>query len=497
MHIPRTESPKDVGIWIRVSTEEQAQGDSPEHHLERAKSYCASRGWKIREVYDLAGQSGKSVMQHPEAQRMMKDVKRGHISGLVFSKQARLSRNLREVQDFSDFFDTHHADLISLSEAIDTSTAGGRMFFNLLGVFAQWEREEIAERVSASVLTRAKLGKTINGQAPYGYVWKDKKLVLHPEEAPIRRQAFTLFLQHRRKGTVAKLLTAAGYRTREGNDWHDMQVARVLTDPSAKGTYIFNKYRKHGPWVNTIKPENEWGKVDCEPLVPLETWNQVNQLIEEQSKGRKRPGPPPVHVFGHLTRCACGTKMYVRTGTPRYFCRKCLNKIPMDDLEAIFLEESKAFFADASRVSRCLSEAQKGLAEKEEALGAHEREIAKVREEMGRTHRLYLDGSVTSQGFGDFYKPAEQRLNQLLSELPRLQAEVDLLKVNKLSTDDVVSEATTLYDRWPKMGTDEKRKIAEALVEKIVIGDREVTITYSHLAGSEEACTNQQELRQG
>ena len=117
---------KNVGIWIRVSTDEQAQGDSPEHHLERAKSYCAARGWQVMETYDLAGQSGKAVVQHPEAIRMMRDVKQGHITGLVFSKLARLSRNLREVQDFGDYFSDHNADLISLSESIDTSTAGGR-----------------------------------------------------------------------------------------------------------------------------------------------------------------------------------------------------------------------------------------------------------------------------------------------------------------------------------------------------------------------------------
>src|SRR5882672_5016404 len=206
---------KNVGIWIRVSTEEQAQGDSPEHHLERAKCYCASRGWPVKEIYNLAGQSGKAVMQHPEAIRMMRDVKQGHITGLVFSKLARLSRNLREVQDFGDYFRDHNADLISLSESIDTSTAGGRMFFHLLGVFAQWEREEISERVTASVLTRAKLGKPINGRAPYGYQWKDKKLIPHPDEAPIRRHAYELFLQYRRKGTVAKHLNAQGYRTRD------------------------------------------------------------------------------------------------------------------------------------------------------------------------------------------------------------------------------------------------------------------------------------------
>src|SRR5580704_1486393 len=215
---------KSVGIWIRVSTEDQAQGDSPEHHEERARSYAKSKGWQVKEVYDLAGQSGKAVMQHPEAKQMMKDVEQGHITGLVFSKLARLSRNRRELEDFADFFNKHQADLISLSEAIDTSTAGGRMFFHLLGVFAQWEREEITERVNASVLTRAKLGKSINGSAPFGYEWKDRKLVVKPEEASVRKKAYELFLQNRRKGNVARVLNAAGYRTRGGSVWRDTQV---------------------------------------------------------------------------------------------------------------------------------------------------------------------------------------------------------------------------------------------------------------------------------
>src|SRR5579863_8364480 len=95
---------KSVGIWIRVSTEDQAQGDSPEHHEERARSYAKSKGWQVKEVYNLAGQSGKAVMQHPEAKRMMKDIGRGHITGLVFSKLARLSRNRGELEFFSELF---------------------------------------------------------------------------------------------------------------------------------------------------------------------------------------------------------------------------------------------------------------------------------------------------------------------------------------------------------------------------------------------------------
>lgn len=489
---------KAVGIWIRVSTEDQARGESPEHHEERARSYAKSRGWQVKEVYDLAGQSGKAVMQHPEAKRMMKDIERGHITGLVFSKLARLSRNRRELEDFADYFNKHHADLISLSEAIDTSTAGGRMFFHLLGVFAQWEREEITERVNASVLTRAKLGKSINGSAPYGYQWKDRKLVIQPEEAAIRRKTYTLFLENRRKGQVARLLNAAGYRSRNGSIWRDTQVLRTLIDPSAKGIYYFNRVRQtEHSWKTEPKPENEWGKVECEALISEDLWNQVNQIIEEQLKSWKRPGKPPTYLFSGLAQCACGHKMYVRSGSPKYVCRKCCNKIPITDLENIVHQELQVFFTQPERVTRHLQGADRNLVEKQSLLDAHQKELQKVRDELKQTHRLYVEGHITPQGFGDFYKPAEERLNQLVSELPKLQAEVDFLKVNKLSADDILHEAGTLYDRWPSLPGEDKRKIVECLIEKIVIGDGEIDITLSHLPSSEVVCKNQQRLGSG
>jgi len=84
-----------VGIWIRVSTEEQAAGESPSHHRKRAEAYVASkRNWHVASIYDLAGVSGKSVLEHHEAQRMMRDVASGEITVLIFSKLARLARNV-------------------------------------------------------------------------------------------------------------------------------------------------------------------------------------------------------------------------------------------------------------------------------------------------------------------------------------------------------------------------------------------------------------------
>lgn len=489
-------SGKDVGIWIRVSSEDAAKGESPEHHLERAKAYAAARGWRVKEVYDMAGISGKTVKEFPETKRMLADIKRRHITGLIFSKLARLARNTRELLDFSEHFRDHGADMISIQDSIDTSTPSGRMFYTFQAGQAQWEREEGAERQKASIITRAKLGKTINGQAPFGYQWKDRKLVIQPDEAPIRRKMYELFLQYRRKGTVAKLLNAAGHRTREGALFSDTGVTRMLTCPSAKGVYYFNRVRKTGPWKGTEKPEAEWGKVECDAIVSEDLWNQVNRVIEESLKNWKKPGKVPMNPFGNRIWCQCGSKMYARTDSPKYHCRKCNRKIPVETFEELMRHELYQFYGSKDQVAIRLNDAKKNLVDTQQALAALQRQIQKVRDEMNQTHRLYLEGQITPQGFGQFYKPAEVRLNQLLAELPKMEADEARLKIDQVSVEEVVFEAQHLYEQWPKMEVEKKRAIVESIFEKVEIGEGKINITYSGLPSSEELCKSQQQMGQ-
>jgi hypothetical protein len=80
------------------------RGESPEHHERRARLYAEAKEWNVVEVYRLDAMSGKTVKAYPETKRMLADIASGHITGLIFSKLARLARNTIELLEFADTF---------------------------------------------------------------------------------------------------------------------------------------------------------------------------------------------------------------------------------------------------------------------------------------------------------------------------------------------------------------------------------------------------------
>jgi site-specific DNA recombinase len=487
---------KSVGIWIRVSTEDQARGESPEHHEKRAQYYAESKGWNIKEVYHLEAVSGKSVMDHPETKRMLSHIKSGHISGIIFSKLARLARNTRELLDFAEIFREYNADLISLQEAIDTSTPAGRLFYTMIAAMAQWEREEIAERVAASVPIRAKLGKSLGGAAPYGYQWVDKKLLPDPKEAPIRKHMYELFLEHKRKRTVARLLNQAGYRMRSSSKFSDTTVRRLLDDPSAKGLRRVNYTQSLGNKKHwKLKPTSDWVYSKIEPIVSEELWNQCKAILEEQEKNRKKPARKAVHLFTGYIFCECENKMYVPSNNPKYTCYKCHNKIGVEDLESIFHEQLKNFFFSSTEITGYLEKADQTIKEKDELLKTLTKEQIKIGNEMDRLISLHAAGELPKEGFGRHYRPLEDQLQQIETQIPELQGEIDFLKIQYLSSDEILHEAQDLYSRWLSLEFEEKRKIIETITEHITIGKTDVSINLAYLpTASEMTSTGQRNV---
>jgi len=478
---------KHVGIWIRVSTDFQVKDESPEHHERRARAYVeAKQGWEAVEIYRLEAVSGKAIIGHPEAKRMLADIKSKRITGLIFSKLARLARNTKELLEFAEIFRANNADLISLSESIDTSTPAGRLFYTMIAAMAEWERAEIAERVAASVPIRAKMGKPLGGQASFGYRWDDKELVIDEKEAPIRRLLHELFLQHQRRKHVAKLLNNLGHRTRNGAKFANTTVYRLLRDPTAKGKRIANYTRSRGEGKGwDIKPENEWVIIPCPEVVSPEVWDKCNQILDEQEKNRKPRGKKAAFLLSGYVTCHCGGKMYVYHSSNIYTCRQCKNRISAADIDEIYYGELAGVLKNHS-IDDYQSNREQELQEKQTLLKTAQAQATKLSKRMHDLVSLHLDGGLTKERFKEEHKPMEEQLQQLERTIPELEAEIDFWKIERLSSETILEGAHNLYQQWPTFTFEQKRGIVELITETIIIEPKDITIRFCYLPSSSQ-----------
>ncbi len=472
---------KRIGIWIRVSTEDQAQSDSPEHHEHRAKSYAEVKGWKIAETYHLEAVSGKSVINHPEAKRMIEDVGKGHITGLIFSKLARLGRNTRELLEFADIFKNHNADLISLDESIDTSSPAGRFFYTLIAGMAEWERAEIGSRVKASVSTRASLGKSLGGEAPYGYKWVNKELVLDKDEAPIRKLIHELFVKHKRKRKVAQILNEKGYQTRRGDNFSDTSIGRMLRDPIAKGMRRVNYTESTGDkkkW--RLKPKEEWVFIQAPRIVSDEVWENCNRILDDMAKSGKVRGKG-IHLFSGIVECECGSKMYIRTLSPKYVCYKCGNKISPDDLEEIYHSQLESFLLSDTEIQSHLNKEKQILKEKEILLQIRQKEYQKLKQKTANVLELYNEGELSKEAFKEHHSPMYEKQKQVEQSMLEIQGEIDALKMQSLDNNQVLYEAMNLQERWKSFSKQDKRSIIETVTKSIKVGKEDIEINLAYI----------------
>jgi len=477
-----------VGIWIRVSTLDQAQGESPKHHEERARMYAKSKGWRVVEKYDLSGVSGKSIIDHPETKRMLRDVSRKKIEGLIFSKIGRFTRNLRELLELADYFRKSEAHLISLQESIDTSTPAGKLLFTFIGALAEWEREEISERVKASVVVRAKLGKSLGGKAPYGYKWIDKRLEVDDEVAPTIKLIFETFKSFRNIKRSIRQLTGQGCTLR-GNRITPTTFLRILNSPVYKGERIVNSTRsveKGKRWVR--KPSDEWIIQEVPAIVPEDLWRECQVILEERNS--KAPPRESGYVFGGLLKCKeCGSKMYCHapvkknsSEVPRYTCRFCRAKVDEDELEEAFIGGLKNLVLNTDNVVHELRNKKSRLDEKVKELEKLNRATSKNTTRLGKLIDIFTDGAISKTDFTKKYTELREKIAYMKGEAGRMQGEIDFLKVTDINVREIVSSISTLPELWREMRKEEKRAFVRSMLSKMSYDDarREVDVEYAY-----------------
>lgn len=221
---------KIVAVYVRVSTAEQAQsGLGLESQRARCLAYVEALGLadgcEVR-VFEDAGVSAASVAR-PALQELLALVRRREVSAVVVLKLDRLTRNIRDLLELVDTMQRSGAALASVSERIDASTATGRLMLQLLGVFAEFEREQIRERTRAAVAQKRARGEA-HGFVPLGAREVAGRLQAVSDEI----EAIDFMVRRRAEGAslraIAAELQAAGYQTKRGGKWRACTVDVVL-----------------------------------------------------------------------------------------------------------------------------------------------------------------------------------------------------------------------------------------------------------------------------
>lgn len=140
--------------YVRVSTEEQAKhGYSIAAQTEKLEAYCVSQGWDLVETVVDDGYSAKD-MDRPYFQKMINRIKQGGIDVLLVYRLDRLTRSVLDLYNILQILDDHNCKFKSATEVYDTTNAMGRLFITLVAAIAQWERENLAERVKMGIEKR-------------------------------------------------------------------------------------------------------------------------------------------------------------------------------------------------------------------------------------------------------------------------------------------------------------------------------------------------------
>jgi DNA invertase Pin-like site-specific DNA recombinase len=149
---------KRVALYLRVSTD----GQTTENQRRELEEAAGRHGWEIVEVFADRGASGaKSRDERPAMRRLMQGVARREFDMIAAWSVDRLGRSLQDLIGFLGELHGKHVDLYLHQQGLDTSTPAGRAMFQMMGVFAEFERAMIQERVRAGLARAVAEGKTL------------------------------------------------------------------------------------------------------------------------------------------------------------------------------------------------------------------------------------------------------------------------------------------------------------------------------------------------
>ena len=492
---------RKIAIYSRKS-KFTGKGERIENQIELCKTYIKNRNSDIKDedilVFEDEGYSGKN-MNRPQFQLMMKAAKEKKLSGIVCYRLDRISRNVGDFSILIDELNNYNMTFESINEKFDTSTPMGKAMMYICSIFAQLERETIAERIRDNMHELAKTGRWLGGATPTGYESKKivervnvngkdmtaYKLELIPEEAEIVKLVFERFLEYNSLSKTEAYFLQNNIKTKNGKDFTRFTFKAILQNPvymiadndawqyfKNKGVDIYsdkeqfdgkhgligyNKTLQRSGKTNVMRSIDEWiiavGK--HQGIISGADWVKAQMLLEQNtSKSYRKPRSHTALLSGLLVCGNCGgfmrPKMYNKDyedGERRfsYLCEtkeksqqhKCKIKNPNGNvLDRAICEEIKKLSENSSEFVRQLENTKSKIKSNSEELDIQIESL----ENSIADKKKQISNLITSIAKGEV---ATDYINQHIEELDKeiKASEQRLADLRNLTEENILSDS--------------------------------------------------------
>lgn len=485
-----------AAIYVRVSTEEQAENFSINAQLDLLRSYCKSMGHPIYKEYVDPGYSG-TTRERPALQELLDDAQKGYFKIVLVYRIDRFFRSVKDLLIVVDHLDQLGVAFRSVTEPFDTSNPIGKFMLSLLGSIAQLERDTFMERSRMGKLRRAKEGYVLMSRALYGYDYNRAKRTVEINEREAEAVRFC-FNEYKKPFSstyqIAKKLKELGYQTKFGGHWNSERVHSILRNPAYAGDWYYKHRSKDNPSDCILVP--------IPPIIDRATFEIVQELLKKRRSLIHRPAPRDYLLRGLLRCKKCGGKMGGTTDVYRlkrkrgdktiserhyYRCLTTLiaRRYPERNLEECdapwvrgkeiedkILEYLIDLLNNPEKIREALSSQNNKFqikkAELEKEIGDTERKISRLEIEKERLLQAYREGVIELKDLSKEIDAIKNRQRNLEQKLAEMKLNVSLEEDKLQGVEDFLENTKELKD-WAVREAffEEKRNFIENIVKEV------------------------------
>jgi site-specific DNA recombinase len=462
-------------IYVRVSTEEQAQhGFSIEAQKEKDSAFVTSQDGTIHKIYVDDGYSGKDI-KRPALQSLLQAAEEKKFDIVLVYKLDRLSRRLSDLVSLGEKFEHIGVGIKSVTEPFDTTTPAGKLMFNMLGSFAQFERELIGERTKLGIMRRIKNGEWSTTR-PFGYDLKDGKLIVNEVESEIVKKCYRLFLEHNLGvELLARRMNKEDLISKRKDKWSKNSVWTMLTNP------VYTGY---------IRWDGEVVKGQHQLIISKQLFDTVQERLKEKDRYAPWVGISPNLFIGLIFCSKCATQFISskpgngsKKGKYRYYaCKgrkrgKCTQDyIRADVLEEIIFNKIKEIASHEEIIQDYLKKACEEnnlrLQElKREKLQASQRltKISQLKDKKIKWMLSHLPGKKVATEMGNEVEKLLDEIDILKQRLVEIEAKMQQVDLDDADTQIIADFLQNFTERFDKLETGEKKLLIQAVVKRIEV----------------------------